>query len=86
MRLASDAAMLEASCSFQAASQVKLEVSSLVYHGISGLGLRGLGSLQTSSKVTFYLRFETTNLDYSGIHVHIVSNMAVSKLAPEPKI
>ena len=36
--------------------------------------LNSLGGLQTSSEVQFDLRFETSNLDYPGINVHIASN------------
>ena len=32
-----------------------------------------LVGLQTASEVQFDLRFETSNLDYPGIHVHIAS-------------
>ena len=37
------------------------------------VGLRGLSSLQTASDIQFGLIFETSNLDYPGIHVHIAS-------------
>ena len=33
--------------------------------------LNRLGGLQTASEVQFDLRFETSNLDYPGIHVLI---------------
>ena len=36
--------------------------------------LNSLGGLETSSEVQFDLRFETSNLDYPGINVHIASN------------
>ena len=36
-------------------------------------GFRGLGVLQTAPEVQIDLRFETSNLDYPGIRVHIAS-------------
>ena len=42
---------------------------------ISNYGdFRGLGGPKTASEVQFDLRFETSNLDLPGIHVHITSN------------
>ena len=35
------------------------------------------------SKAKFDLRFESSNLDYSGIHVHIASEAMVASKQPE---
>ena len=39
--------------------------------------LNRLGGLQTASEVQFDLRFETSNLDYPGINVHIATTAIV---------